>query len=391
MFNDRKTAGQAAKWIIGIFTVCIIIYLSISHLDAIADAVASIFGICEPLIIGAVLAVVLNVPMSAIEKRLFRNAKSIRKKKLRRPLAILLSILLVSGIFVGIAFLVIPELIKAVRLLGQSISAFLDASAQVEEDADLALLPYGEYLARIDVDLLGMKSRLEQWLSNQSGMIADQIMSAVGLIAGGLLSFFIGLIFAIYALARKEVLKLQFTRVIHVWLPRKPGRALLHVLSVCNTTFHEFIVGQVTEAFILGSLCAVGMMLLRIPYAPMIGALVGVTALIPYVGAWLAGIVGAFMILTVSPIKAVIFIIYLVILQQVEGNVIYPKVVGAKIKLPAMWVLAAVTIGGNLAGPVGMLAGVPIASAAYALFREATLVREKEKMMIKSTKSINIK
>ena len=160
---------------------------------------------------------------------------------------------------------------------------------------------------------------------------------------------------------------------------------------MCNTTFHEFIVGQVTEAFILGSLCAVGMMLLRIPYAPMIGALVGVTALIPYVGAWLAGIVGAFMILTVSPIKAVIFIIYLVILQQVEGNVIYPKVVGAKIKLPAMWVLAAVTIGGNLAGPVGMLAGVPIASAAYALFREATLVREKEKMMIKSTKSINIK
>ena len=380
MFNDRKTAGRAAKWIIGIFTACILIYLSISHLDAIADAVASIFGICKPLIIGAVLAVVLNVPMSAIEKRLFRNAKSIRKKKLRRPLAILLSILLVSGIFVGVAFLVIPELINAIKLLGQSISTFINTLAQVERNDDLALLPFGEYLARIDIDCMGMKNQLEQWLANQRGMIADQIMSAVSLIAGGIISFFIGLIFAIYGLARKEVLKIQFLRVIHAWPSRRIGGALLHVLGVCNTTFHQFIVGQVTEAFILGSLCAIGMMLLRIPYAPMIGALVGVTALIPYVGAWLAGIVGAFMILTVSPIKAVIFVIYLVILQQVEGNVIYPKVVGTKINLPAMWVLAAVTIGGNLAGPVGMLAGVPIASAAYALFREATIAREKRQI-----------
>ena len=146
---------------------------------------------------------------------------------------------------------------------------------------------------------------------------------------------------------------------------------------MCGRNFKLFVAGQTTEAIILGSLCVIGMLLLRIPYAPMIGALVGVTALIPYVGAWVAGIVGAFMILTVNPFKALVFIIFLLALQQVEGNLIYPKVVGAKINLPAMWVLAAITVGGNLAGPIGMLLSVPAAASLYSLLREATDKREK--------------
>ena len=150
-----------------------------------------------------------------------------------------------------------------------------------------------------------------------------------------------------------------------------------HICTVSYGIFRQFIVGQTTEAVILGTLCGVGMAILRIPYAPIVGALVGVTALIPYVGALVATFVGAFMILTVNPFKALVFIIYLLALQQVEGNLIYPKVVGAKINLPPMWVLAAITVGGNLAGPVGMLLGVPAASAAYALLKEATIYRER--------------
>ena len=146
--------------------------------------------------------------------------------------------------------------------------------------------------------------------------------------------------------------------------------------AVCEKNFKLFVAGQTTEAIILGSLCAIGMLILRIPYAPMIGALVGVTALIPYVGAWIATLVGAFLILTVNPFKALVFIIFMLTLQQIEGNAIYPKVVGAKINLPAMWVLAAITIGGNLAGPIGMLLGVPAAAATYALLKEATDKRE---------------
>ena len=148
---------------------------------------------------------------------------------------------------------------------------------------------------------------------------------------------------------------------------------------VCGKNFKLFVAGQTTEAIILGSLCVIGMLILRIPYAPMIGALVGVMSLIPYVGAWGAAIIGAFMILTVNPFKAVIFIIFLLVLQQVEGNVIYPKVVGSKINLPAIWVLAAITVGGSLAGPIGMLLGVPAASSAYSLLREATDKREERK------------
>ena len=141
--------------------------------------------------------------------------------------------------------------------------------------------------------------------------------------------------------------------------------------------------GQKTEAVILGTLCGVGMAILRIPYAPMVGALVGVTALIPYVGAFLATVIGAFMILTINPFKALVFVIYLLTLQQVEGNLIYPRVVGAKINLPAMWVLAAITVGGNLAGPIGMLLGVPAASAAYALLKEATTKKEQQILAMK--------
>ena len=190
------------------------------------------------------------------------------------------------------------------------------------------------------------------------------------------MNFFIGLVFSIYVLANKEKLKRQTLRLIHVWLPQRFGSALVHVVSVCNLSFRNFIAGQATEALILGMLCTIGMLILRLPYAPMIGALVGVTALIPIVGAFIGTIVGAFLILTVSPFKALIFVIFLVILQQIEGNLIYPKVMGARINLPAIWVFAAVTVGGNLAGPVGMLLGVPAASAAYELLKEATSKRE---------------
>lgn len=201
-------------------------------------------------------------------------------------------------------------------------------------------------------------------------------MYAVGSIAGSLVTFFIGLVFAIYILSGKEKLKQQVCRLLHAWIPPKIGGMLTHVAAVSIKTFRLFITGQAMEAIILGTLCMIGMVILRIPYAPMVGALVGVTALIPVVGAFAGTIVGAIMIITVNPFKAFVFVIFLLILQQVEGNLIYPKVVGSKINLPAIWVLAAVTVGGNLGGPIGMLLGVPATSAAYVLVKEATKRRE---------------
>lgn len=369
--TDKTKIRKITKWIIGVVTACILIYLAIRHLDMIAVGISWLAGIMFPILLGTVMALVLNVPMRPIEKHLHT-----KKEKAKRPLAIVLSLVLVLGIFIGIAFLVVPEIVNTIRLVAQIVMSGIDQAASWEQTLDFSQLPFGEYLQQVDIDWTELKSNLEHWTISQRNVLLQQAAGAVSSIASGFMNFFIGLVFSIYVLANKEKLRRQILRLIHVWLPQRFGSALVHVVSVCNRSFRNFIAGQATEALILGMLCTIGMLILRLPYAPMIGALVGVTALIPIVGAFIGTIVGAFLILTVSPFKALIFVIFLVILQQIEGNLIYPKVMGARINLPAIWVFAAVTVGGNLAGPVGMLLGVPAASAAYELLKEATAKRE---------------
>lgn len=369
MLDDPQKSQKAAKWVVGVVSACILVYLGLRHIGMIAEAVGWLANLLKPLLLGGILALILNVPMSMIETRLL---KKLRRGK--RPLAILLALILLVGIFVGVAFLVIPELLGAITLIVQIARDGLEQLAGLDHTGVLAQTPFAEWINNID--WLGLSAQLETWLKDQSMDLASHAMGAVGSVVSGIVTSVIGLTFAIYILAGKEQLKRQTSRLLRVWLPARVSSGVIHVASVSAGTFKLFIAGQATEAIILGTLCMVGMAILRLPYAPMIGALVGVTALIPVVGAFVGTIVGAIMILTVDPFKAVVFVIYLLILQQVEGNVIYPRVVGSKINLPAIWVLAAVTIGGNLAGPFGMLLGVPAASAAYALIKEATALRE---------------
>ena len=378
MFEDTEKRRQIAKWIIGVITICILIFLGIRHINQLAVAVTWLKELMSPLLIGMILALFLNVPLGFIERHLFRKKPTPKREKMRRPLAILLSLALVIGIFIGVAFLVVPELVDAVTIVVSSVMEGMEHLAEFESAADYSKLPFGEQLSQIDIDFLKLKHNLEEWMKELGTMVMDTAAGALGGIASTIFDFIIGLVFSIYILANKETLKRQICRLVRVWLPRKFGEWSVHVAAVCGKNFKLFVAGQTTEAIILGSLCAIGMLILRIPYAPMIGALVGVTALIPYVGAWIATLVGAFMILTVNPLKALVFVIFLLTLQQIEGNAIYPKVVGAKINLPAMWVLAAITIGGNLAGPIGMLLGVPAAASAYSLLKEATDRREAE-------------
>lgn len=369
--TDKTKLRKITKWIIGVVTACILIYLAIRHLGMIAVGISWLVNITFPILLGIVMALVLNVPMRPIEKHLH-----IKKEKAKRPVAIVLSLVLVLGMFTGIAFLVFPEIVDTIRLVAQIVMSGIDQAASWEQTIDFSKLPFGEYLQQIDIDWMQLKNNLEQWTISQRNVLLQQAAGAVSSVASGFMNFFIGLVFSIYVLANKEKLKRQTLRLIRVWFPQKFGSALVHVASVCNRSFRNFIAGQAMEAVILGMLCTIGMLILRLPYAPMIGALVGVTALIPIVGAFIGTIVGAFLILTVSPFKAFIFVVFLIILQQLEGNLIYPKMMGARINLPAIWVFAAVTIGGNLAGPVGMLLGVPAASAAYELLKEATAKRE---------------
>lgn len=368
MFDDG-TLRKIAQWIIRIVSACILLYLGIRHISSIVQALGYLAMLVKPILIGIILALMLNVPMSSIESRLLKNAK-----RGKRGIAILLALILVLGIFIGVAFLVIPELVSAFALILKIVTGGLDQLAQMESDGAFPQIPYIEYVA--DVDWLGLKNQLETWLKDSSGELMNHAVGAAESVVSAVVTGVLGLTFSIYILAAKEKLKDQVSRLIRVWLPRRFGDGILHVSSVCGQTFKLFIAGQATEAIILGTLCMIGMAILRLPYAPMIGALVGVTALIPIVGAFVGTVVGAIMILTVSPLKAVFFVLFILILQQVEGNVIYPRVVGSKINLPAIWVLAAVTVGGNIGGPIGMLLGVPAASAAHTLLKEATQKRE---------------
>ena len=376
--DDPKNRKMLTKWAVGTVAVCILIFLGVRYISVIAMAAEWLIGLVKPLLIGTVLALILNVPLDFIEKWLFRKKPSPGKEKARRPVAILLSLLLVLGVFVGIAVLVIPELAGAVSVVASSVTKALEQLAALETSSEIAQIPFAQELSVLDIDWLMLKTQLEDWIQQLTTMILDGTASAIGGLASSVLDGVVAFVFSIYVLANKETLVRQFSRLARAWLPWRFVNTMAHVCTVCADVFRQFIVGQTTEAVILGSLCGIGMVILRIPYAPMVGALVGVTALIPYVGAFLATFVGAFMILTVDPFKALVFVIFLLALQQVEGNLIYPRVVGAKINLPAMWVLAAITVGGNLAGPFGMLMGVPAASATYALLREATEKREKQ-------------
>ena len=377
LLDDPKTRRTLTKWAVGTVAACILFFLGVRYISTIALAIAWIFDLVKPLLIGTLLAMILSVPLDYIEKHLFRKRCTPGKEKARRPAAILLSLLLVIGIFVGVAVLVIPELTGAVSIVISSVTGALDQMVVLESSEDFAQLPFAPYLEKLDIDWLTMKTQLENWIQQFSAKILDGTAKALSSLASSVLDGIVAFVFSIYVLAKKETLARQVSRLARAWLPHNFVNTMSHVCFVCADVFRQFIVGQTTEAVILGTLCGIGMAILRIPYAPMVGALVGATALIPYVGAFIATIAGAFMILTVNPFKALVFVIFLLALQQVEGNLIYPRVVGAKINLPAMWVLAAITVGGNLAGPFGMLLGVPAASAAYALLREATEKREK--------------
>ena len=367
--NNRLT-----KWLIGIAAVCILLFLGVQNIDAVAKAVSWTTALLMPLLLGFAFALILNVPMRFLERVLFAKAKKPFWQKMRRPVAFTVSLVLILGILAGVIGLVIPELVGAVKVTVQGALDFINTLSAMSAE-EIAQLPFGELLLNTDWDKL--LEPLQSWLKNQGGNLVGTAVGTIGSVVGGVFDLFIALVFSIYILFSKETLKRQAYRLIRAWLPARFGGWLVHAAAVAGENFRNFVSGQSLEAVILGGLCTVGMLILGLPYAPMVGALVGVTALIPVVGAFIGAFVGAFMILTVDPVKALVFVVFLVVLQQLEGNLIYPKVMGSRVNLPGMWILAAVTVGGGIGGAVGMLLSVPVASTVYVLVKEATKRRER--------------
>lgn len=372
----KSITKRYTKWIIGVAVILIVIYLGLANITDVSSAATWVAKLFTPLTVGFFMALILNVPMRFFESFMWPKAKRKFPQKIRRPLAFTLSLVLILGILAGVIILVVPELINALKMIASSSMGFINEMAQLNKTEAITQLPFGNILAKINWSEIA--NNVEQWVKDQSGTIVNGAMDTVVSLVGGIVDFVFAVIFSIYILFSKEKLKAQAARLIRAWLPEKGGNYIIHTCDVANGVFRNFVAGQTIEAIILGSLCALGMVILRIPYAPMVSALVGVMSLIPVVGAFIGGGVGAFMIFTESPVKALVFVVFIIVLQQLEGNLIYPKVVGSQVQLPAIWVLAAVTVGGAVAGPTGILLGIPLVSTAYILIREATEKREQK-------------
>lgn len=390
----------------------IVLYCLLQKLSVVGAGIKWVFGILSPVFTGFMIAFVLNLPMRGLErlwdkcelgmKRFFlkRRRKKANKKNpseqgtaeepievkigkvsnvLRRPVCLLVSILIIIAILAAVVALVLPELGKTIRLLVEGVPDWLDDVKEwcMEYAEEYPIIV--ETISELDIDWEATaKSLLSLIGTGTLGVVGTTFAGVIGAF-GGIVDFVIALIFAIYVLFSKETLSEQIKKLLHAFLPERVRNGILHVATTAHGIFCAFVTGQCVEAVILGSLCAVGMLIFRFPYAAMIGVLVGVTALIPVVGAFIGAGVGAFLILMIDPFQALMFVLFIVVLQQIEGNVIYPKVVGNSVGLPAMWVLAAVTVGGGVGGIVGMLFAVPTASVIYTLVREATAKRLEKK------------
>lgn len=362
----EKNKSDFKKWLI-LIAVAIIGYWGINNLNVVGNLFGTIFDILFPFIFGGCLAFILNIPMAFFERKLSKpRKKQIKNKKLLRIISIIFAILVIVCVVTLIINLIVPELINIGRLLIDNIPYYTQEISKFIEDYGQDIINKGELL---DLQSINLESVKDEILSNVFGLLSSSI-SIVTNIVGTVADIFIGIVFAIYLLIDKEKLQAQVKKVLYAYLTKERADKIVSIGSVFTSTFKSFFTVQCLEATILGTLCIIGMLILGIPYAVPIGILIGVTALIPVVGAFIGMLVGAILIVSVNPIKVITFVIFVIILQQVEGNLIYPRVVGNSVGLPGMWVLVAVAVGGSLGGILGMLIGVPIASAIYKLLQK---------------------
>ncbi len=354
----------------------VLTYLCIYYLPSVIGFLGSVIGAASPLFFGAAIAYVINLILCRYEKMYFPKSNKKAVTVTRRPVCLLLSVLSVLAVIALVIGLVLPQLIFCIQLIINKIPDVITMFTAKLGQWNIITDDIVKSISSID-----WQSKIGQMInviSSGIGSVMDVVISTVSSVFSGVITTVLSVIFAVYILASKEKLSVQFGKLMRFGLKGKWYTRTRYTLDTLNTAFKSYIIGQCTEAVILGGLCVVGMLILGLPYAAMIGALVAFTALIPVAGAYIGAIVGALMIVTESPVKALIFLIFIIVLQQLEGNLIYPKVVGNSIGLPGIWVLAAVTVGGGIMGVVGMLLGVPIAAALYKMIKDVLDKRQNE-------------
>ena len=355
------------KNIILIITYISLIIFVLVNFEKILSILGYIINIFSPFIFGAIVAFVLNVLVNFIERKLFGKVKKKTWLKIKRPLSITISVVLVIFIIVFIMNLLIPQLKNSVSLFTDSLPTYKEDIINImnkfnlEETTIKKASDYLDNFGKVITDYIKGNSK------DVITVTTEVATSLIAIISKAV----IAIVFAIYIIAQKETLKRQFNKLMSAYLKPRTVNRINKYASMANTTFSNFVTGQCLEALIFGSLCFLGMLILRLPYATTIAVLLGFTALIPVFGAFIGTFLGAFLILMISPIKAIIFVVFILVLQQIEGNLIYPKVVGKSVGLPGIWVLLSVTIGASVGGILGMLIATPLCSLLYILLRQA--------------------
>lgn len=406
-----KLDKENTKQIIKIVVIAIVLLVALLNIEPVWNIFKTFLSILSPFIWGLAIAFILNIFMRFYEEKLFKTKaktynkstkkssisgiKEIDKKEsakgnniktenvqkassktgIKRALSITLSIITIVAVITIILLLIIPQFVEIIKNLIINMPSYLESLKTWAIDLTERVPEINNFIQNIQIDTEALK----EGVMNISKDVLDVTINQVSGLVGGIVNFFIAVVFAVYILANKEGLKVQAKEFIYARATKERADYILKVSRLARDSFRSFLTGQAKEAVILGVLCTLGMLILGIPYAGPVGALTALTAFIPIVGAFIGGFVGAILIVAVDPIKALIFIIFIIVLQQIEGNLIYPHVVGKNIGLPSIWVLVAITIGGSLFGIMGMIVGLPILSIIYAIVTENTNKKLQEK------------
>lgn len=372
------------KKMLGLIAFGVILYWALQRISSVAAAFQTLLGFLAPFLLGLCIAFLLNVLLTLLEEKLFARLNQKQGRvwpRVRRPVCILLSIGIVAGVIFILLFLILPELKRTGLIIANRLPDFMeDMQEKIPLFLESLKIP-ADFEIPLTFDWDKISKMISDFLQNGGKALFNTTLDITTSIFSTTFNIVLGLVFSIYILMQKENLFVQFKRLLYAYIPERRAQTVLEVCTLSNHVFSRFVTGQLTEALIIGLLCFGGMTVFGMPYAMVVSVLVGFTALIPVFGAFIGTGVGAFLILMVNPVKAFWFIVFIIVLQQLEGNLIYPKVVGKSIGLPGMWVLMAVTIGGSAFGILGMLLGVPLCSIVYTLIQASVGKRLQQKEM----------
>ncbi len=372
-FGERK--------IVRLMLLAALLALGVIHIQWIIEGILFLWGVCRPIVLGAVIAYVLEIIIKRLEKVMFPKTKNKWLIRGRRTLCILIATVLVISILVLLVYTVIPGLTEAFTVLGQEFPNYFAEGKRWVLETFRDVHTVTDYVKDLELDWNSLQTRIINWGINgmsDNGLLSSTV-SVIGAVTGEIANILISAIFAIFLLAGKNRLQTQYHHVMEALLPEEKNRKIQYVLDTANRCFSGFIVGQTVNGIILGVLTWLGMRIFKMPYALMVGVLSGTTSLIPIIGGYIGAALGTFLVFTASPSLALWFLLFIVALQTVQGNVLYPRLVGTSVGIPSLWVLAAVSVGGGLGGIAGMMVAVPVTATLYGMAHEWVNKRNEQK------------